>query len=115
MAAVFRNGLLLVVLQAAVVLCGGMGMTMTLERAFPTNHGGEMSKLRARDWFRHGRILQQSYSPPVGIVDFPVEGTYDPFLVGYNSFFLFDSFLHVTYILLNFIYVLPYLVVKIHL
>ncbi|KAI5666483.1 hypothetical protein M9H77_16336 [Catharanthus roseus] len=83
--AVLRYGLLVVlvgvVFQAAVVLCGGVGM-MTLERAFPTNHGVEMSKLRARDWVRHGRLLQQSYAPPLGVVDFPVEGTYDPFLVG---------------------------------
>ncbi|KAL5543703.1 hypothetical protein UlMin_007487 [Ulmus minor] len=47
-------------LQAtAVVLCG-IPATMTLERAFPTNHGVPMSQLRARDKIRHGRMLQSS-------------------------------------------------------
>lgn len=64
---------------AAVVGDGGMTMTLQLERAFPTSHGVELSQLKARDRVRHGRILQQF---PNGVVDFPVEGTYDPFLVG---------------------------------
>lgn len=56
------------------------GMTLTLERA---NHEGiELSRLRDLDRARHGRILQQR---PTGVVDFPVEGTYDPYLVGYTS------------------------------
>lgn len=66
---------------AAVVGDGGMTMTLQLERAFPTSHGVELSQLKARDRVRHGRILQQF---PNGVVDFPVEGTYDPFLVGYS-------------------------------
>ncbi|KAK9279856.1 hypothetical protein L1049_013538 [Liquidambar formosana] len=37
-----------------------------------------MSQLRARDRVRHGRMLQTAG----GVVDFPVEGTYDPYLVG---------------------------------
>ncbi|XP_055836250.1 aspartic proteinase 36-like isoform X1 [Solanum dulcamara] len=65
--------------MAEVVGEGGMTMTLQLERAFPTSHGVELSQLKARDRVRHGRILQQF---PNGVVDFPVEGTYDPFLVG---------------------------------
>ncbi|XP_019162204.1 PREDICTED: uncharacterized protein LOC109158762 [Ipomoea nil] len=63
---------------AAAVLCGEGSLSFTLERAFPTSHGVEMSQLRERDRVYHGRILQSS-----GVVDFPVEGTYDPFLVGF--------------------------------
>ncbi|GMP98910.1 hypothetical protein CsSME_00046612 [Camellia sinensis var. sinensis] len=66
-----------VVFPAAVVLCG-FPATLTLERAFPTSHGVELSRLIARDRLRHDRILQSSS----GVADFPVEGTYDPFLVG---------------------------------
>lgn len=63
----------------AAAVDGGMTVTLPLERAFPTSHGVELSQLKARDRVRHGRILQQI---PSGVVDFPVEGTYDPFLVG---------------------------------
>lgn len=65
------------------------GVTLTLERA---NHEGvELSRLRDLDRARHGRILQQS---PTGVVDFPVQGTYDPYLVGYISIFsIFLSFM----------------------
>ncbi|KAL6967117.1 hypothetical protein U1Q18_032921 [Sarracenia purpurea var. burkii] len=66
-----------VVFPAAVVLCG-FPATLTLERAFPTSHGLELSQLRERDMVRHRRILQSS----PGVVDFPVEGTFDPYLVG---------------------------------
>lgn len=69
-----------VVLSAAAVFgSGGKSLTLTLERA--SQNGLEMSELRDRDRLRHGRILQQQ---PTGVLDFPVEGTYDPFLVGYN-------------------------------
>ncbi|KAH7838177.1 hypothetical protein Vadar_022949 [Vaccinium darrowii] len=69
------------ILQAAVVVCG-FPAALTLERAFPrTIHEGGLglSQLRERDRVRHRRFLQSSSS---GVVDFPVEGTYDPFLVG---------------------------------
>lgn len=63
-----------------VVVCGSSPVTtLTLERAFPTNHGVELSQLRARDLLRHRRMLQQSSN---GVVDFSVEGTFDPFQVG---------------------------------
>lgn len=69
---------LLVVVSVAVV----GGVTLTLERA---NHEGiELSRLRDIDRARHGRLLQQRAT---GVVDFPVEGTYDPYLVGYTSIF----------------------------
>ncbi|WVZ00691.1 hypothetical protein V8G54_026760 [Vigna mungo] len=53
----------------------GSPVSLPLERAFPTNHGVELSQLRARDALRHRRMLQSSN----GVVDFPVQGTYDPF------------------------------------
>ncbi|KGN46902.1 aspartic proteinase-like protein 2 [Cucumis sativus] len=70
-------GVLVVLLQAAMVLCG-FPAKLTLERAFPTNHGVEIAHLRSRDRVRHGRMLQSSG----GVIDFSVSGTYDPFLVG---------------------------------
>ncbi|KAJ9540511.1 hypothetical protein OSB04_027017 [Centaurea solstitialis] len=63
-------------LQSAV----GFPATLTLERAFPVNHRIDLSQLRDRDGLRHRRILQSS--PAGGVVDFPVEGTYDPYRVG---------------------------------
>ncbi|KAI3705486.1 hypothetical protein L1987_75724 [Smallanthus sonchifolius] len=73
------GAVVLVLLQAAVVVCD-FPATLTLERAFPANHRIELNELRVRDSFRHRRILQQQ-SSPVG-VEFPVEGTYDPYRVG---------------------------------
>ncbi|XP_057804816.1 aspartic proteinase 36-like [Salvia miltiorrhiza] len=55
----------------------GKGMVLSLERA--SHEGVGMSQLRHRDRVRHGRLLQQQ---PSGVVDFSVEGTYDPYLVG---------------------------------
>lgn len=62
-------------LPAAV---GGFPAAFNLERAFPTNHGVELNQLRERDRVRHRRILQSA----TGVVDFSVQGTYDPYLVG---------------------------------
>lgn len=53
---------------------------LSLERAFPTSHGVEMSQLRALDSLRHSRILQASSAG--GVVDFELAGTYIPSLVG---------------------------------
>ncbi|CAA2955627.1 aspartic ase 2 isoform X2 [Olea europaea subsp. europaea] len=66
------------VLPDAAVFGGeGKSLTLTLER---TSHNGvEMSQLRDRDRVRHVRFLQQQLT---GVVDFQVEGTYDPFIVG---------------------------------
>ncbi|XP_071734898.1 aspartic proteinase 36-like [Rutidosis leptorrhynchoides] len=77
----FSGAVIIVLLQAAVVL-GGFPATLTLERSFPVNHRIELSKLRDRDSYRHRRILQQQQSASVGVVDFQVEGTYDPYRVG---------------------------------
>ncbi|KAL5830982.1 hypothetical protein ACOSQ4_016336 [Xanthoceras sorbifolium] len=66
-----------VLLPVAVVLCH-FPATLTLERAVPPSQELELSQLVARDRIRHGRLLQAVS----GVVDFPVEGTFDPFLVG---------------------------------
>ncbi|PON32557.1 Aspartic peptidase [Parasponia andersonii] len=66
-----------ILLPAAVVL-GDFPATLVLERAYPLNHGVELSQVVSRDRVRHGRILQSSN----GVVDFLVEGTFDPFVVG---------------------------------
>ncbi|KAF5471026.1 hypothetical protein F2P56_011503 [Juglans regia] len=63
---------------AALVMCG-FPAALKLERAFPTGQRVELSQLRARDMARHGRMLQSSSN---GVVDFLVEGTYDPYIVG---------------------------------
>ncbi|KAL3622953.1 hypothetical protein CASFOL_033253 [Castilleja foliolosa] len=52
-------------------------LVLSLERA--SHDGLGMSQLRDRDRVRHGRFLQQQ---DLGVVDFPVQGTYDPYLVG---------------------------------
>ena len=80
MAAVFPAWIMItvLVLEAAVVM-GGFPATLRLERSIPlASHEIELSRLRERDRLRHGRLLQSSG----GVVDFPVQGTYDPFLVG---------------------------------
>ncbi|KAL3326653.1 hypothetical protein AABB24_037377 [Solanum stoloniferum] len=53
---------------------------LRLERVFPVNHSVELEELIARDRARHARILQNFAS---GVVDFPVIGSSDPFLVGF--------------------------------
>ncbi|OIW15792.1 hypothetical protein TanjilG_04327 [Lupinus angustifolius] len=67
------------VLTVAVVVVSGSPATMTLERAFPSNDGVELSHLRARDMFRHRRMLKSSN---VSVVDFSVQGTFNPYEVG---------------------------------
>lgn len=71
---------LAIILPAAFVISSGFPASLTLERAFPTNHRIEISKLWARDMARHGRILKSSDDH---IIDFSIQGTYDPYLVGY--------------------------------
>ncbi|KAL2453496.1 Eukaryotic aspartyl protease family protein [Abeliophyllum distichum] len=69
---------LVVAAAAEMVMCdGGKSLKWNLQRA--SHDGVELSQLRDRDRARHGRILQQK---PSGVVNFDVEGTYDPFLVG---------------------------------
>ncbi|KAI4322350.1 hypothetical protein L6164_022054 [Bauhinia variegata] len=78
MAATFPARILIAIaLLSAEALSLGP-LTLTLERAFPTNHGVELSQLRARDKIRHERMLQSLN----GVVDFPVLGTFDPLEAG---------------------------------
>lgn len=69
-----------------LVISSGFPASLRLERGFPRNDWVEISKLRARDMARHGRILKSSDDH---IIDFPVQGTYDPYLVGFVLFLLF--------------------------
>lgn len=81
MAAVFRAWVVitLVITEAAVVM-GGFPATFKLERSIPlASLELELSELIERDRLRHGRLLESS---SVGVVGFPVSGTYDPFIVG---------------------------------
>ena len=67
-----------VLLLPTAVVMGSFPGTLTLERGIPAAHKMELSELRERDRVRHRRMLQQF----VGVVDFPVQGTFDPFRVG---------------------------------
>ncbi|KAE8704595.1 Eukaryotic aspartyl protease family protein isoform 2 [Hibiscus syriacus] len=59
----------------SVVYC----VVIPLERAFPLNGRVDLSQLVARDQLRHSRILQRFVG---GVVDFSVQGSSDPYLVG---------------------------------
>ncbi|GFP93541.1 aspartic proteinase-like protein 2 [Phtheirospermum japonicum] len=69
--------LILTVEVAAVGEEENKRLVLSLERA--SHDGLGVSQLKDRDRVRHGRFLQQQ---ALGVVDFPVQGTYDPFLVG---------------------------------
>ncbi|WVZ05452.1 hypothetical protein V8G54_018798 [Vigna mungo] len=73
-----------VALSAALVHGGLTGTFLSLERAIPLNQRVELESLRARDRARHGRILQGVFG---GVVDFAVQGTSDPYFVGYGLYF----------------------------
>ncbi|XP_057728624.1 aspartic proteinase 36 [Arachis stenosperma] len=79
MAAGFVAWVVVFLLGVATAAVGGSPATLSLERAFPTNHGVELSQLRARDMLRHRRMLQSTNN---GVIDFQVQGTFDPFQVG---------------------------------
>ncbi|KAJ9184382.1 hypothetical protein P3X46_004113 [Hevea brasiliensis] len=68
--------ILAVLLSLSVVYCVTL---LPLHRAFPLNHPLELDQLRARDRVRHARLLQGLVG---GVVDFSVQGTSDPYLVG---------------------------------
>lgn len=77
---------LLVVAAAAMAAAVDVGAekklpagVMSLERIFPLNGKVEVEEVRARDKARHARMLQNFGG---GIVDFPVVGSSDPYLVG---------------------------------
>ncbi|KAJ9554720.1 hypothetical protein OSB04_009334 [Centaurea solstitialis] len=63
-------------LQSVVVRCKAPAF-LKLERVFPHDNMMELSELKDRDLIRHARILSTE-----DYVDFPLEGTYDPYRVG---------------------------------
>ncbi|XP_034913655.1 aspartic proteinase 36 isoform X2 [Populus alba] len=64
-------------ISVSAVYCASL---LHLERTFPlNNHGLELHQLRARDRLRHARLLQGFVG---GVVDFSVQGSSDPYLVG---------------------------------
>ncbi|XP_020538206.1 aspartic proteinase 39 isoform X2 [Jatropha curcas] len=71
--------ILAVLVSVSVVNCASV---LPLERIFPLNHPVELDQLRARDRVRHSRLLQGFVG---GVVDFPVEGSPDPYLAGVNG------------------------------
>ncbi|KAG8644690.1 aspartic proteinase 39 isoform X2 [Manihot esculenta] len=79
MAVAFPAGIVIAALLLPVSLVfSSFPATLTLERGIPPSHRLELNQLRMRDGFRHRRILQSAG----GVVDFPVQGTFNPFLVG---------------------------------
>ncbi|WCJ41677.1 Eukaryotic aspartyl protease family protein [Euphorbia peplus] len=79
MAAFFPAGILMI---AAAFLfpatsSSSFPATLMLERGIPPSHMVDLNELRRRDRLRHGRILESS-----SVVDFPVQGTFNPYLVG---------------------------------
>ncbi|RWR92263.1 aspartic proteinase-like protein 2 [Cinnamomum micranthum f. kanehirae] len=80
----YLKALILIVAVAVSLLSskvahGGLPAKLALERAFPPSRRVGLEELRARDRLRHGRLLQGRV---FGVVDFPVEGSYNPFTVG---------------------------------
>ncbi|GAU15988.1 hypothetical protein TSUD_338590 [Trifolium subterraneum] len=67
--------------MAVTLVYGGFpGNYLLLHRSIPLNHKLQLTTLKARDTARHARILQAT--DPGGILDFSVQGTSDPYLVG---------------------------------
>ncbi|CAI0398029.1 unnamed protein product [Linum tenue] len=91
MASVYPAGVVLVaavLIQSALTVVGvtgggGVGYfpaALMLERGIPQpGRRVGLGQLSARDSVRHRRMLQSTSG---GVVDFPVQGTFDPFLVG---------------------------------
>ncbi|CAN1252740.1 Aspartic proteinase 36 [Linum perenne] len=89
MASVFPASVVVVVvvvlLAVAVVAVAAFPATLQLERGIPLpSRKVGLSQLSARDSVRHRRMLQSSSSSSAagGVVDFSVQGTFNPFLVG---------------------------------
>ncbi|KAK4801109.1 hypothetical protein SAY86_021596 [Trapa natans] len=73
------------IFPTSVVFCGAAlpPTVFRLQRAFPLpRHSLDLGAVRARDRLRHSRILQQSFVGGRGVVDFPVQGSADPLLLG---------------------------------
>ncbi|XP_022767217.1 aspartic proteinase-like protein 2 isoform X2 [Durio zibethinus] len=73
------RALSLLILGFLAVLSVVCSAIIPLERAFPLNKRVELSQLVARDQLRHSRMLQGFVG---GVVDFSVQGSSDPYLVG---------------------------------
>ncbi|CAN0916555.1 Aspartic proteinase 36 [Linum grandiflorum] len=79
---------LAVLLAVATVAGAAFPATLHLERGIPLpSRKVGLTQLSARDSVRHRRMLQSSSSSAAsaaadGVVDFPVQGTFNPFLVG---------------------------------
>ncbi|KAJ6835473.1 aspartic proteinase-like protein 2 [Iris pallida] len=73
--------ILLLLSLALVYAVDGFGLPakLTLERSVPFRTG--LNELRSRDRARHGRLLQ-GLTSAAGVVDFPVDGSSDPYTVG---------------------------------
>lgn len=69
-------GLLSLTLPVSVVYSAAV---LPLERAFPLDQPVELDELIARDGVRHARLLQGVAG---GVVDFSVQGSSDPYLIG---------------------------------
>ncbi|KAH0916699.1 hypothetical protein HID58_031145 [Brassica napus] len=72
-----------VFLHAATTIVCVSDSVLKLERLIPPSHELSLAELRAFDSARHGRLLQ---SPVGGVVDFPVYGASDPFLIELSFF-----------------------------
>ncbi|KAF6134337.1 hypothetical protein GIB67_005729 [Kingdonia uniflora] len=70
--------ILLLIFTSIALVCCNFPSILTLERSFPPNQLFELGALRDRDQARHSRLLQSS----TGVVDFPVEGSSNPYKVG---------------------------------
>ncbi|CAJ2632483.1 unnamed protein product [Trifolium pratense] len=68
--------------MAVTLVYGGFPGSYLLHRSIPLNHKVQLTTLRAHDTARHARILQATDPPAAGILDFSVQGTSDPYLVG---------------------------------
>ncbi|KZV51708.1 aspartic protein-like protein 2 [Dorcoceras hygrometricum] len=71
----------MVAVTVAGAAASGIGKSVMLSLERRNDEGMEVSQLRWRDQLRHGRLLKEQINSS-GIVDFPVQGTYNPFLVG---------------------------------
>ena len=57
---------------------------LALQRAVP-HKGVALEELRRRDWVRHRSSRRGLLGGVAGVVDFPVEGSANPFMVGWVS------------------------------
>ena len=57
---------------------------LALQRAVP-HKGVDLEELRRRDWARHRSSRRGLLGGVAGVVDFPVEGSANPFMVGWVS------------------------------